>query len=322
MVVSFVISACLFSDNNPYNTIMFEGAGPAGMGNASMTFMNDNNAILYNPACLADITGRITSFECNVLKYNQDEYYSGDISDVQGQISAVDNGFGVFMGSGISNVGGDINDNAVLIILARGFQINDRISVGASFKIGGPFNTNDTAGLGLDIACVIKAADFLQIGIVWTNPVLFGNTLQASQSFPQLFDNSDINAGFGIKLPTDTLIQFEAVDIFRQYTASLFNESGSATFHYNNREFELGLRQKIGDNFRIRCGIDYGGYYYFTAGSFFGEAVRFSNFTALTFGLGYDMRNYSMDAFVSSGINSGASYPASERLGTGIKYYY
>jgi hypothetical protein len=329
MVTSFI-----FSDFTLHNPTTFEGAGPAAMGNAAITFITDNNALLYNPACLADVKVKIVSFGLDAIKYYYEtsegavqyasSFYEGYPSSASGQFSIVDKSFGFQIAAGAENYY-DLSGSEVLLASGTAFKINDRLNLGVVFKLGSPFDANGGSGFAFDLGGLIKATDFLQFGIVWTNPILLGFDGQnAIETFRSALNSSDVNVGMGIKLPAGTLIQFEVINLLRQYSVTRDDGMGPKNFNYNERILELGIEQKIGNYFRLRGGIDYGNKFLFNDLSIIGYGLEEygtePGFTVASLGFGYDFERYTMDAFVSYDLNSGDPYP--DRLGMCIKYYY
>lgn len=197
------------------------GARPVAMGGVYAGIADDVNAIYWNPAGLAQVSGKELTAQ-HIVWFQEISYeYVGyahncgklgtagvmvnylSMDDLEKRTGDTDTPDGTFKASDLA------------ISLAFGRKLNDKLSLGASFKyLSQKIDTSDASGIAVDLGGLYKLSDKLSLGLAVQN---LGTKMKFESEADPLPLNIKIGAGYklnnltlgvDVNYPTDNDINF------------------------------------------------------------------------------------------------------------------
>ncbi len=168
------------------------GPRPVAMGSAYAGIADDVNAIYWNPAGLAQVSGKELTAQ-HIVWFESINYeylgYAHNLGD-QGTAGVMVNYLYMDDLEGYDSneqPTGNFKASDLALTLAYGRKLNDKISLGCNFKyISQTIDTEDASGIALDFGGLYKVNDKLKVGLKPINLLILviSGTLRCISSKP------------------------------------------------------------------------------------------------------------------------------------------
>lgn len=220
------------------------GARPVAMGGVYAGIADDVNAIYWNPAGLAQVSGKeftaqhIVWFQSINYEYIGYAHNLGNLGTAGVMVNYLymDDLEGY---DANENPTGNFKASDLAISLAGGRKINDKLSLGCNLKfISQTIDTEKASGFGIDLGGLYKVNDKLKLGLAVQN---LGTKIKFVSEADPLPLNIKIGAGYklnnlilglDVNYPTDNKINFA---VGAEYASKLGNISLPLRVGYNTK---------------------------------------------------------------------------------------